>query len=146
MKSLGLRHAVGRVTTGSRIAPTPSSPQHEVDPAHDPPVRLPAAALAAVPGGMDNEPQEVPAALSGGEVTSAPSRRSQAGLGHKGTDGVTTGTEPALEAWRRYYNEERPHSAIGNIPPIMLANLAGETSPPNLGKAENSRPKWSDAR
>ena len=22
-----------------------------------------------------------------------------------------------LEAWRRHYNEERPHSAIGNIPP-----------------------------
>src|SRR3546814_6875906 len=34
-----------------------------------------------------------------------------------------------LEAWRRHYNEERPHSAIGNIPPIMLANSAGETSP-----------------
>lgn len=45
-----------------------------------------------------------------------------------------------LEAWRRHYNEERPHSAIGNIPPIMLANSAGETSPPDLSKAENSRP------
>lgn len=49
-----------------------------------------------------------------------------------------------LEAWRRHYNEERPHSAIGNIPPMMLANSAGETSPPDLSKAENSRPKWSD--
>jgi len=49
-----------------------------------------------------------------------------------------------LEAWRRHYNEERPHSAIGNIPPIMLANSAGETSPPGMRKAENSRPKWSD--
>ena len=49
-----------------------------------------------------------------------------------------------LEAWRRHYNEERPHSAIGNIPPIRLANSAGETSPPTLGKAENSRPAWSD--
>ena len=48
-----------------------------------------------------------------------------------------------LEAWRRHYNEERPHSAIGNIPPIMLANSAGETSPPDLRKAENSRPEWS---
>jgi len=48
-----------------------------------------------------------------------------------------------LEAWRRHYNEERPHSAIGNIPPIMLANSAGETSPPDLSKAENSRPEWS---
>jgi putative transposase len=25
-----------------------------------------------------------------------------------------------LEAWRRYYNEERPHGAIGNKVPIML--------------------------
>ena len=49
-----------------------------------------------------------------------------------------------LEAWRRHYNEERPHSAIGNIPPIMLANSAGETSPPDLSEAENSRPEWSD--
>ena len=49
-----------------------------------------------------------------------------------------------LEAWRRHDNEERPHSAIGNIPTIMLANSAGETSPPVLGKTENSRPKWSD--
>jgi putative transposase len=48
-----------------------------------------------------------------------------------------------LEAWRRHYNEERPHIAIGNIPPIMLANSAGETSPPDLSKAENSRPEWS---
>jgi putative transposase len=45
-----------------------------------------------------------------------------------------------LEAWRRHYNEERPHSAIGNIPPIMLANSAGETSPPVLGEAENLDP------
>jgi putative transposase len=48
-----------------------------------------------------------------------------------------------LEAWRRHYNEERPHSAIGNIPSIMLANSAGATSPPDLSKAENSRPGWS---
>ncbi|MCL9998660.1 MAG: IS3 family transposase [Erythrobacter sp.] len=48
-----------------------------------------------------------------------------------------------LEAWRRHYNEERPHSAIGNIPPIMLANSAGESSPPDLSKAENSRPERS---
>ena len=41
-----------------------------------------------------------------------------------------------LEALRRHYNEERPHSAIGNISPIMLANSAGETSPPDLSKAE----------
>jgi putative transposase len=35
-----------------------------------------------------------------------------------------------MEEWRRYYNEERPHSAIGNIPPAMLANSHGDTSPP----------------
>ena len=49
-----------------------------------------------------------------------------------------------LEAWRRHYNEEPPHSAIGNMLPIMLANSAGETSPPDLSKAENSRPEWSE--
>jgi hypothetical protein len=43
-----------------------------------------------------------------------------------------------LEAWRRHYNEERPHSAIGNIPTIILANSAGDTSLPDLSKAENS--------
>ena len=46
-----------------------------------------------------------------------------------------------LEDWRRYYNEERPHSAIGNIPPIMLAISAGDTSPPDPSKAKDSRPK-----
>ena len=35
-----------------------------------------------------------------------------------------------LETWRRHYNEERPHSAIGNIPPITLAKSVGDTSPP----------------
>ncbi len=34
-----------------------------------------------------------------------------------------------IEAWRIYYNEERSHSAIGNIPPIMLTNSAGDASP-----------------
>ena len=46
-----------------------------------------------------------------------------------------------LDQWRRHYNEERPHSAIGNIPPIMLANPTGVTSPPDPGQAENSRPE-----
>jgi putative transposase len=35
-----------------------------------------------------------------------------------------------VETWRRYYNEERPHSAIGNKSPIMLVKSEGETSPP----------------
>ena len=35
-----------------------------------------------------------------------------------------------LEAWRRYYNEERPHGAIGNKVPISLMNLGGDTGQP----------------
>ena len=27
-----------------------------------------------------------------------------------------------IEKWRKHYNEERPHSSIGNIPPIMFIN------------------------
>lgn len=34
-----------------------------------------------------------------------------------------------LEAWRRYYNEDRPHGAIGNKPPISLQNPGGAPSP-----------------
>lgn len=34
-----------------------------------------------------------------------------------------------LETWRRYYNEERPHSAIGNNVPIMLMKSGDATSP-----------------
>jgi len=49
-----------------------------------------------------------------------------------------------LDRWRRHYNEERPHSAIGNIPPIMLANPTGATSLPDPGKAKNSRPERSE--
>ncbi len=36
-----------------------------------------------------------------------------------------------LERWRKHYNEERPHSAIGNIPPIMLRKSDGNPSPPS---------------
>ena len=36
-----------------------------------------------------------------------------------------------LEAWRRYYNEDRPHGAIGNKPPISLMNPDGVASPPS---------------
>jgi len=35
-----------------------------------------------------------------------------------------------VEDWRRYYNEERPHGAIGNRPPILLQNHVGVTSLP----------------
>ena len=34
-----------------------------------------------------------------------------------------------LEDWCRYYNEERPHGAIGNKVPIMLTNYDSEHSP-----------------
>jgi putative transposase len=36
-----------------------------------------------------------------------------------------------LEDWRRYYNEERPHGAIGQRPPITLHNRDGEPSAPS---------------
>lgn len=35
-----------------------------------------------------------------------------------------------MEAWRRYYNEDRPHGAIGHKLPITLHNPGGATSPP----------------
>jgi putative transposase len=35
-----------------------------------------------------------------------------------------------LEDWRRYYNEERPHGAIGNKVPIALTKSGDATSPP----------------
>jgi Integrase core domain len=34
------------------------------------------------------------------------------------------------EAWRRDYNEERPHSAIGNKAPIELVNRSAALGPP----------------
>jgi putative transposase len=34
-----------------------------------------------------------------------------------------------LEAWRKYYNEERPHGAIGNKVPISLQTPGGAISP-----------------
>ncbi len=35
-----------------------------------------------------------------------------------------------MEAWLRYYNEDRPHGAIGNKPPILLQNPGGAPSLP----------------
>ena len=43
-----------------------------------------------------------------------------------------------VEAWRRYYNTERPHSAIGGIPPMALALSLSDTSPLSGQQAENS--------
>ena len=36
-----------------------------------------------------------------------------------------------LEAWRRYYNEDRPHGAIGYKAPIALMNPDGAAGPPS---------------
>jgi transposase InsO family protein len=36
-----------------------------------------------------------------------------------------------MEDWRRYYNEERPHGAIGQKPPITLLNRDGAASLPS---------------
>jgi putative transposase len=36
-----------------------------------------------------------------------------------------------LEDWRKYYNEERPHGAIGKKTPMMLLNHHGAASPPS---------------
>ena len=35
-----------------------------------------------------------------------------------------------LEDWRKYYNKQRPHGAIGQKTPIMLLNHVGAASPP----------------
>jgi hypothetical protein len=45
--------------------------------------------------------------------------------------GVVQGRDAAekLDAWRRYYNEERPHGVIGNKIPFMLTKSGGVTSP-----------------
>lgn len=43
-----------------------------------------------------------------------------------------------MEDWRRYYNEERPHSGIGQMTPILLHNPGGASSPSWGSKAENS--------
>jgi putative transposase len=36
-----------------------------------------------------------------------------------------------MEDWRKYYNEVRPHGAIGNKPPITLQNYEGAPSSPS---------------
>jgi putative transposase len=46
-----------------------------------------------------------------------------------------------LEAWRRYYNEDRPHSGIGQKTPILLHIAGGAASPPQAKEAENSSPR-----
>ena len=44
------------------------------------------------------------------------------------------------EAWRRDYNEVRPHSAIGNIPPVTLIERSaahGPRRPQQAGKSSS---------
>jgi putative transposase len=36
-----------------------------------------------------------------------------------------------LEDWRKYYNEEQPHGAIGQRAPITLLKHDGAASPPS---------------
>ena len=36
-----------------------------------------------------------------------------------------------METWRRFYNEDRPHSAIGYKVPITLVNPDGATGQPS---------------
>jgi putative transposase len=43
-----------------------------------------------------------------------------------------------MEEWRRYYNEERPYSGIGQRTPILLHNSGGASSPSSAKEAENS--------
>ena len=36
-----------------------------------------------------------------------------------------------LEPWRRYYNEDRPHGAIGYKSPVKLMNPGGASGQPS---------------
>ena len=44
---------------------------------------------------------------------------------------ILADAQKKLEDWRKYYNEERPHGAIGQKPPITLLNHDGAASPPS---------------
>jgi hypothetical protein len=46
-----------------------------------------------------------------------------------------------MEAWRRYYNEERPHGAIGQKTPDYIAFVAWHTQPAIVTKPGNSNPR-----
>ena len=45
-----------------------------------------------------------------------------------------------MEDWLRYYNEDRPHGAIGNKAPIHLHYREDATSPSSRIRPENSNP------
>jgi predicted transcriptional regulator len=50
-------------------------------------------------------------------------------MGEKGA--LSPSAQQQLEDWRRYYNEERPHGAIGQKTPSTLLNRDGAASPPS---------------
>ena len=43
-----------------------------------------------------------------------------------------------LEDWRRYYNEERPHSGIGQLTPILLHKPGDPATQSLVKEAENA--------
>ncbi len=47
-------------------------------------------------------------------------------------------TPKKSEDWRSYYNEGRPHSGIGPIPPILLHYSGAVSSPSPVLEAQNS--------
>ena len=46
-----------------------------------------------------------------------------------------------IEQWRRHYNEDRPHSSLGNLTPAVYAAklAAGEIEPRNVGARDPQR-------
>ena len=49
-----------------------------------------------------------------------------------------------LEDWRRHYNEDRPHSAVGYNVPIAMHFPDGAASPPSGSAPENSKVRRSE--
>jgi putative transposase len=49
-----------------------------------------------------------------------------------------------LEGWRRYYNDVRPHGALGNKVPISLINPGGDRRPSPSVRPEHSNRGWPD--
>jgi putative transposase len=43
-----------------------------------------------------------------------------------------------MEDWRKYYEEERHHSGIGQNTPVQLHKFGGAASPSLANEAENS--------
>lgn len=52
------------------------------------------------------------------------------------------GARAKMEEWRKDYNEVRPHSAIGNKPPISRMNASGASGPPLEQPPENPPTGW----